>query len=206
MKKEQPQTSVSDLEEEIEKLRGQLATQIKLNETNMGLEKVLNAVSAAVYHIDLRKEEGERITFVSSSLEQIFGMPKEKFLTDKKAFIPYYHPEDLERIRATSAELEKEKAPKTYYYRYRHPKNNEYIWVEETVTPSVDDKGNLVEIFGVARNVTERKQYEEKLLESRESYKALVDQSPDGIIVAGFDQRIIFANNAVLEISGIKSL
>ncbi len=152
-----------------------------LRESRSALETVLNTIDEAVYHIDLRKEAGQRIKFVSESIEAIFGIPKETFLLDKNVFLEYYHPEDLERIRKTSEELETDKAPKNYYYRFRHPGTGEYIWIEERVTPGFDENGKLFEIFGVARDVTERKSAEEKLKESEERFRVLAQNASDMI-------------------------
>jgi PAS domain S-box-containing protein len=157
-----------------------------LRESRMALEKVLNTIDEAIYHIDLTREPGQRIKFVSDSIFTIFGITKEDFLRDKNIFLEYYHPEDLEKIRKTSEALEVEKVPKNYYYRFRHPSTGNYIWVEERVTPWFDKKGRLIEVFGVARNVTERKLAEEKLERSEERFRMITQNASDMIFRYAF--------------------
>src|SRR3989337_528518 len=45
----------------------------------------------------------------------------------------------------------------------RHKNTGEYRWMEDRVTPQFDQAKQVVGIFGVARDVTERKRAEEAL-------------------------------------------
>ncbi len=57
-------------------------------------------------------------------------------------------------------------------------------------------------IVGTVRDITERKQMEKTLRESEQKYRALVEQSLQGIVILQ-DYRIIFANKAAMEIAGL---
>ncbi|WBW99033.1 sensor histidine kinase [Oceanirhabdus sp. W0125-5] len=59
-------------------------------------------------------------------------------------------------------------------------------------------------ILSTARDITERKINEEKLRESEESYRQLVDFFPDAICVHK-NGKIIFGNEAILRLFGVKS-
>ncbi len=175
-----------------------------LHESKRSLEKVLDTIDEAIYHIDLTKESGHRIKFVSGSIETIFGISKEEFLKDKDVFLPYYHPEDLEKIKKTSEALQTEKTPKNYYYRFNHPKTQEYIWIEERVTPWFDENGKLIEVFGVARDVTEKKNAEEKLIKSEERYRAVAQNASDMVFRYRFlpEQKYVFVSPSAETITG----
>jgi PAS domain S-box-containing protein len=175
-----------------------------LRESRMSLEKVLNTIDEAIYHIDLRKESGQRIKFVSESIEAIFGISREEFLADKNIFLEYYHPEDLEKIRSTSLALEKDRTPKNYYYRFRQAKTGEYIWIEERVTPWFDETGKLIEVFGVARDVTERKVAEEKLRQSEERFRVVAQNASDMVFRYRFlpERRYVFVSPSSESITG----
>jgi PAS domain S-box-containing protein len=175
-----------------------------LRESRMALEKVLNTIDETIYHIDLRKDSGQRIKFVSESIETVFGITKQEFLNDKDIFLKYYHPEDLEKIRITSEALQKEKAPKLYYYRFRRPHTEDYIWIEERVTPWFDEEGNLTEMFGVARDVTEQKTAEEKLIKSEERFRVVAQNASDMVFRYRFlpEQRYVFVSPSAETITG----
>jgi PAS domain S-box-containing protein len=175
-----------------------------LRESRRDLEKVLNTIDEAIYHIDLTRPAGMRIKFVSESIETIFGIKKEEFLRDKNVFLEYYHPDDLEKIRKTSEALEKEKSPKNYYYRFRHPKTGNYIWIEERVTPWFDENGKLIEVFGVARDITERHAAEEKLRQNEERFRMLTDNASDMIFRFQFipEPKYIYVSPSSVSITG----
>lgn len=175
-----------------------------LRESRASLEKVLNTIDETIYHIDISRESGQRIKFVSESIETVFGISKEAFLKNKDIFLDYYHPEDLEKIRTTSEELEKEKSPKLYYYRFRHPKKNSYIWIEERVTPWFDNNGKLTEVFGVARDVTEQKTAEEALIKSEERFRVVAQNASDMVFRYRFfpERRYVFMSPSSEIITG----
>ncbi|MEO5644650.1 MAG: PAS domain S-box protein [Bacteroidia bacterium] len=175
-----------------------------LRESRMALEKVLNTIDETIYHIDMRKDSGMRIKFVSESIETVFGITKEAFLNDKDIFLQYYHPEDLEKIKQTSEDLKNEKEPKLYYYRFRHPKTENYIWIEERVTPWFDEEGRLTEIFGVARDVTEQKTAEEKLIKSEERFRVVAQNASDMVFRYRFfpERRYVFVSPSAETITG----
>ncbi|CAN5394478.1 hypothetical protein BH09BAC5_BH09BAC5_08610 [soil metagenome] len=177
-----------------------------LLESRLSLEKVLNTIDETIYHIDLRKESGHRIKFVSESIETVFGISKSDFLKDKDVLLKYYHPDDLVRIRKTSEELEKDKTPKSYYYRFLNPVINEYIWIEEHVTPWFDEEGKLVEIFGVARDVTEKKTAEEKLIKSEERFRVVAQNASDMVFRYRFspERKYVFVSPSAEMITGYK--
>ncbi len=67
---------------------------------------------------------------------------------------------------------------------------------------------NLIEYFGkpaimaIGRDVTQRKRAEEALLESERRYRALVERSPNAIIVIDPERRITYLNPAGIQLLG----
>ncbi|HEX6015093.1 MAG TPA: sensor domain-containing diguanylate cyclase [Geminicoccaceae bacterium] len=74
-------------------------------------------------------------------------------------------------------------------------------WVEHGV---FDARGRLLEFQSVGRNATDRILTEERLRESEERYRALVDMSPEAICIVE-DGRIAFANPVAARLIGAAS-
>ena len=80
-------------------------------------------------------------------------------------------------------------------------KEGNLIPFEYVASGIFDDDANLKYIVAIGRDITERKKAEQKLKESEEKYRILVEQSLQGIIVIQ-DVKIMFANPAMVEILG----
>jgi len=79
-------------------------------------------------------------------------------------------------------------------------RSGEYIVLESKTSVHKQD-GNVVEIMGIGRDITERKKIEQSLRESEERFRSLSEQSLQGIyIVKG--GKMVFVNNMVSEITG----
>jgi PAS domain S-box-containing protein len=69
--------------------------------------------------------------------------------------------------------------------------------------PLKDEQDRITGVFGIARDITERKLIERKLKESEEKYRVLVEHSQQGIAIAqGSPPRVVFINPAMAKILG----
>jgi PAS domain S-box-containing protein len=71
-----------------------------------------------------------------------------------------------------------------------------------TDTPIYDDKGALVGIVGVSSDVTARKLAEERLRESEERYRAIVNQAMVGVAHSDLSGRLTIVNQRYCDIMG----
>lgn len=104
-----------------------------------------------------------RFLFVSPSYCEMFGKTEEELLGHR--FIPLVHEDDREATETAMVKLFS--PPYSVYIEQRARTKDGWRWLGWADTAVLDDRGEVVEIIGVGRDITERKQLEERLLQSQ---------------------------------------
>jgi PAS domain S-box-containing protein len=118
-----------------------------------------------------------------------------------EAIVQRFHPDDqpifaekLERARRERAEFEMD-------YRIIHP-GGEIRNIHALGHPVLGPSGDLVEFVGTVIDVTERKQAEDKIRQSENELRHILDFGPQQIAVLGPDRSRIYSNQAMLDYLG----
>ncbi len=90
-------------------------------------------------------------------------------------------------------------------FRLRHKKGHE-IWVEDHGQLVYDEAGNILYHEGVLRDITERKEAQERIAELAEFNKSIVTSAPVGIITVSHKRKVTSTNEAFLKIMGSPNL
>jgi PAS domain S-box-containing protein len=167
---------------------------------------LLDHIDEIVYMISFTPGAGDPfsspIQFVNSSVRRILDWGPEDFVADPNLWFSLLHPDDVPGVVSQTRMMIGSKQTTTREYRMRH-RSGEYRWIEDRAVPRLDDSGRLTGFFGVARDVSERKQAETRLAETQALLAAAVAQSPSGILIADAPNvRIRIANQAAFAIRG----
>ncbi len=114
------------------------------------------------------------IEYLNPVYEKIFGQSRAMLVRDRAKRLEVVHPADR---KAASAGIEEAKAGKNFvrHYRLLRPPDGETRRIRDTVFPIRDETGKVVRLAGVAQDVTEETESTERLRESEERFRFLVE-------------------------------
>jgi PAS domain S-box-containing protein len=78
------------------------------------------------------------------------------------------------------------------------------MWLEETAKAEFDATGRLLRVKGLTRDITERKQAEEKLQKSEQALRELLGALPAAIYVTDAAGRITYCNRSAVDLWGTR--
>lgn len=137
-------------------------------------------------------------TSVSLAAASITGYTPEDYYADPQFISKLVHPDDLPIYdKFSKGEVVFHEPLVIRWVR----KDGTTIYTEQRIVPVYDDKGNLVALEGIARDITERMRAEEALQESEEKYRNVVERANDGILIV-VNSIIRYANQRLAEMWG----
>jgi len=167
-----------------------------LKESERRLRTLIDAIPDAVVF----KDTAGRHIIANKANEELFGLSPE-MLTGK--MVEDILPRELAAIcRRNDEDVLKKK--KTVRAEEQSTDKNGNKQILDTIrVPLHDDTGNAVGLVGIIRDITERKQAEEKVRQSEQFIRGILDTVDEGFIVIDRDYRILTANKAYCGQAGL---
>ena len=137
------------------------------------------------------------VTYVSPRTS-MFGYEREDIIGH--SFAEFIHPDDVKHAMddfIRTIEMGEE-FPTVFRMRAR---DGSYVWVEE-IGKAVREGGTIVQVTGVLRDITERKQVEDALLRSEEKLKTVLENIDDVIVQLSPEGVIEYVSSNVKELYG----
>ncbi len=105
----------------------------------------------------------DRVVYVSPAVEEIWGLPSERFSEDPSLWLKSIHPDDLPRIAAGTERVISNELPRfqTEYRIVRPDGSIRWILYRGSTTCGAD--GRVLRVSGMAKDITERKEAAEAL-------------------------------------------
>jgi formate hydrogenlyase transcriptional activator len=113
-----------------------------------------------------------------------------------------YHPEDLERLLNEFQSIVASGAPGEMEARLRRF-DGEYRWFLIRAVPFRDETGTIVYWYGSSTDIEDRKRAEERLRQDERELRRITDAIAQTIVVQSPDGFPIYANQAVLDYTGL---
>ncbi|MDZ8052225.1 MAG: response regulator [Aulosira sp. ZfuVER01] len=148
-------------------------------------EKLYRKLVESQTDLIIRMDLNGRLTFANKVTGEIFGFKPDEFRGQR--LLQFVHPEDLPDVMANIQAL----TSPPYRLTTREQRAftvNGIRWLQWEVAAIRNQEGKVIELQAVGRDVTERKQAEQKIHEQA----ALIDISPDAIFVRNLEHEILF--------------
>jgi PAS domain S-box-containing protein len=121
--------------------------------------------------------EKDEMFYANPAYEEIWGRSREELYEEPLSFLESIHPEDRERVR----EALPEQRHGTFEEEYRIVRpDGEVRWIHSTAVPVQGEDGEVERIVGIAEDITERKEYEEYLRETKSRLEAATEAGAVG--------------------------
>jgi PAS domain S-box-containing protein len=114
--------------------------------------------------------------YISPAYEQIWGRSCESLYDHQENWLDAIFPEDIERVKAASEEVNNGRANNIEYRIIRS--DGTVRWVDARSFPIRDEAGNIYRVGGIVEDITERKEAEERLKESEERFRTQYKNIP----------------------------
>ncbi len=139
-----------------------------------------------------RFREDTTLTFVNDAYCGFFGQSREELLgTSVLSLVP---PDKRAAVRGFMEDVGRDKVPLANERLVTRP-NGDPRWISWLPHPILDAQGNLTELQGVGRDITQRKLAEEALRQSEERFAGVFRASPAGIsVIRQSDGRLVDVN------------
>ncbi len=188
-------------ERQLEKINTELEHEVvaRQQEFNQNERRYRSLIDQSIDGISL-SDGNNRLVFQSPAAERITGYSFEE--RQKLPGTAIVHPDDIANVYATMATI-KESPGKSakYQWRVRH-KNGHYLWIEGVATNLLEDP-NIRAILNNYRDITERKEAEEKIAGSEKRFRALIENSVDAILLTDENLKVLYQSPSVERMTGI---
>jgi PAS domain S-box-containing protein len=146
----------------------------------------------------LANPNGTKIHYINSAYEKIWGRSCESLVSNPNSWMESIHPKDQGRI---AHEEKRQFVTGRHDHIYRIIRADGSVrWIRDRAFPVRDESGALIRIAGIAEDITERKQTEERLQE----YEKVVEGLEEMIVVVDKNYRYLIANRAFLKYRGME--
>ena len=137
--------------------------------------------------------------YVSAAVKKVLGYNQNDLLGIP--FRAFVHPDDVHIIDKAekSHRLDSTQTTINDEYRFRNA-SGEWRWLVSTGTPSREKDEKVFNFIGIARDVTEQKQAEEKVQQAAQEWITTFDSITDMISIHDKDNRIVRVNKAMADL------
>ncbi len=153
------------------------------------------------YGWETLEDETGKLKYFFPACERTSGYTVNEFLENESLFASLILEEDQERWANHRHDIEFDKGIHSEQFRIRN-KNGKIVWIEHTCRPVIDKNGMFLGYRANNRDITERKEAEEEILESKNSLATLLESIPTPVFYKDINGRYLGFNQAYEDFFG----
>ena len=179
--------------------QGRLEADLNWQVERFALKAIISHLPELVYAKDV---EG-RFLAANDAVARDLGLQRSADLIGKTDF-DLFPPDVAQGFHDVEQEIIASGTPMIDMEENRTDETGAPRWLRTTKLPMRDDRGEVIGVIGVARDITERKRAEQAWTSERALYRAMIDQVPDYLFVKDTESRFIVVNRAVAADLGLQ--
>jgi len=150
-----------------------------LHRSQQQLRQIFDLVPGVIYRLVMPSGGPMRVSFISPSVQALFGVPPESVLSDPRALRHCHHPDDRPRVEAEITVANR--ARRALDTEFRIVLDDGTVkWIHQTSNPAPAEDGNEVRV-GLLLDITARKRAEQALRDNSELWKRALESAGDGV-------------------------
>lgn len=205
----------------LKKDKTEFDVEVSLFSTEIKGEKFIQAI---VRDITEKKKSQKQIAMFANAFRNIsecviIGDTQDNIIFVNEAFIKTYGYKQEEIIGKNVSLIRSTKNP-VYFVQNILPqtlkggwkgelinvkKSGEEFIISLSTSPIYDEKGNLIALTGIVEDITERKQAIQRLAESEERFRSLLNNLIESVIIVDWNGKILFANQSAAKLVELHS-
>ncbi len=154
------------------------------------------------YEIHYKINQEGVINYVSPAWTRFLG--HNLSAVEKRKVFEFLHPDDIPGVILVISEaFKKGERIENLEYRVKH-KNGQWMWHATSASPLKDETGKVVELLGVASDITDKKKVQNDLNLTERLYRESIDNNSDLIFVKDENLTYLVVNNALAGFFGLE--
>jgi len=174
-----------------------------LRQSEQKYESLVNNIANVIYS-SMPGVSGTRI-FLSPRWEDWTGQSIHDIYRDQQMWLRAVHSEDVAKITKVYLEASTKGTDYCIEYRLVHKNSGQVRYIRDHGMPIKEESGRLVMFDGIISDITEIKNLELELRQSREFLSELIMNAPVPILVFNKDHSVRYANPALERLTGFTS-
>ncbi|MBN2166366.1 MAG: PAS domain S-box protein [Marinilabiliaceae bacterium] len=175
--------------------------QTEIEEKNRSLNNLLDNMNSVPWKLNFKTK---KFVYMGAKSEQILGYPADQWnvLDD---WINRLHPEDRSWAPEYCNDLSVLGYDHTFDYRIMQ-KDGSYRWIRDIVNVAKDDNGKACELTGFMLDITNSKEYEQRLKRQQDQLEMIIDSLQLSVFLATPEMKIQLANKAMAQGLGMSKI